>query len=224
MTTNMKLPMEHLLDRLWIDLEGMPYQDLRKGKTLRALHHEVTFLLAGPGAELTDALNEVREMQAEQGIPALLVLLDDEDMDGIDRACGWEGIKPKPLAKQVPVRDADMNGVGAIRLNTVGGTMSPCEHGYMSRYTTVARVLRKNDLFMIVDRNDEKLLLVYRALADYDRRKNRVLFERTTPGVSGAGRQYMELPPNLLLYITYDVIKDAQPLSAYEIKEIQAED
>lgn len=222
MNTATKTPMPQLLDRLWIDLAEKPYQDLSRGKTLRALHHEVAFVLAGPGVELAAAQAEGREMQAASDVPVVLVLVDDEDLAYIDRACGWEG--NKPWAHEVPVRDLDMNGVGAIRLNTVDGTNSPCEHGYMARYTTVARVLHKDDLFMVVDRNDDKLLLVYRALAEYDRRRNRVLFERTTPGIEQPSKQYMELPPNLLVYVAWDEIKDAQPLSAFEVKEIQAED
>lgn len=219
MTTATKMPlMAKLLDRLWIDLAEMPYQDLTKGKTLRAVHHEVAFVLAGPGTELTDAVAEAREMQATSDVPVLLILIGVEDMEQIDQACGWDG--NTPWSWNVPVRDIDLNGVGAIRLNTVDGTNSPCEHGYMPRYTTVARVLHKNDLFMIVDRNDDKLLLVYRALAEYDRRKNRVLFERTTPGIEQPAKQYMELPPNLLVYVAWDEIEAATPLSVFEAEAI----
>jgi hypothetical protein len=222
MTTATKMPMQELLDRLWIDLAGQPYQDLTKGKTLRAVSHEVGFVLAGPGVELAQAQAEARDMQVTSDVQVLLVLVDEDDLSFIDAACGWDGTKP--WAHLAPVRDIDLNGVGAIRLNTVDGTESPCEHGYMARYKTVARLLHKNDLFMVVDRNDDKLMLVYRALADYDRRKNRVLFERTTPGIEQPTKQYMELPPNLLVYVTWDEIKDAQPLSAYERKMILAED
>jgi hypothetical protein len=222
MTTATKMPMVKLLDRLWIDLAYLPYQDLRRGKTLRAVHPEVGFVLAGPGVELAQATAEAQDMQDTSDVPVLLILVDGDDLDMIDQACGWEGTKP--WAHEVPVRDIYMNGVGAIRLNTVDGTNSPCEHGYMARYTTVARVLHKDDLFMVADRNDDKLLLVYRALADYDRRKNRVLFERTTPGIEQPTKQYMELPPNLLVYVAWDEIKDAQPLSAYERKMVIAED
>jgi hypothetical protein len=218
-TTAKRWPMQELLDRLWIDLAEQPYQDLTKGKTLRAVHHEVAFVLAGPGVELAQAQAEAREMQATSDVQVLLVLVDDEDLDAIDRACGWDGTKP--WAHLVPVRDIDMNGVGSIRLNTVDGTESPCEHGYMARYTTVARVIHKNDLFMVVDRNDDKLLLVYRALADYDRRKDRVLFERTTPGIEQPAKQYMELPPNLLVYVSWDEVEDAKPLSSYDRAKVR---
>jgi len=219
--TATKTPTRELLDRLWIDLAEQPYLDLSKGKTLRAVHHEVTFVLAGPGVELSAALDEARMFQNTQDVPVLLILVDDDDLQMIDAASGWDGTSP--WAHPVPVRDLDMNGIGAIRLNTVDGTNSPCEHGYMARYTTVARVIRKDDLFMIVDRNDDRLLLVYRALADYDRRRNRVLFERTTPGVEQPAKQYMELPPNLLVYISWQEIENATPLSAYEAREILAE-
>lgn len=214
-TTKINPPTEKLLDRLWIDLAGLPLQELRNGKTLRALHHEVAFLIAGPDVELTDAIHEGREMQeAIWEAPVVLILTEDEDLSMIDAACGWDGTLP--WAHQVPVRDLDLRGVGSIRMNAVDGTDSPCEHGYLARHTTLARVLHKNDLFMIVDRNDDKQLLVYRALADYDRRKNRVLFERTTPGLEQPSKQYMELPPNLLVYVSWEEIEEARPLSDYE--------
>jgi len=220
--TTTEIPMDKLLERLWIDLAEQPFQDLSHGKTLRAVHHQVAFVLVGPRVELDDALIEAREMQATSDVPVLLVLVGDEDLDCIDQACGWDG--NTPWAHQVTARDIEMNRVGAIRLNTVDGTNSPCEHGYMARYTTVARVLHKNDLFMVVERNDDKLLLVYRALADYDRRKNRVLFERTTPGLEQPKKQYMELPPNLLLYVAWDEVEDARPLSMYEAELLADED
>jgi hypothetical protein len=225
MTTKTKLPLPELLDKLWIDLADLPYRDLRKGKTLRAVHPEVHFVLAAPiwpSTGLAEAIDEAREVQATTDVPVMLVLLDHDDLDAVDRACGWDG--DKPWSYNVPVRDVDMNGIGSIRLNTVGGTESPCEHGYMARYTTLARVLHKDDLFLVVDRNEANQLLLYRALAEYDRRKNRVLFERTTPGLEQPSKQYMDLPPNLLVYVSYDEIEDATPLSKYDAKMILAGD
>jgi hypothetical protein len=216
MTT--KLPIYELLDRLWIDLAGQPYLDLTKGKTLRAVHHEVAFVLAGPDVELSAAVDEARMFQNTLDVPVLLILIDDADMQMIDAAYGWDGTTPWTYS--VPVRDIEMRGVGAIRLNAIDGTSSPCEHGYMAQHTTVARILHKGDLFMISERNDDKLLLVYRALADYDRRKDRVLFERTTPGLEQPSKQYMELPPNLLVYVSWEEIEEAQPLSYDEAEMI----
>jgi hypothetical protein len=212
MGVDTQVSLDRLLENIWFDLEGQPFLDLTKGKTLQGVvaKPRVCFVLGGPEVELDALIEEASLARMRHDALAVVVSLGRDDIDGVDRACSWDDEKPRTWP--VPVLDLDRNEIGNVRISSVGGTENPNEHGYLPWFTTVARVIHKNDLFMVSETNEEGLPLVYRALAEYDRRKDRVLFERTTPGIDQPAKQYMELPPNQLVFVSWGELDEVKTL------------